>query len=88
MVIGGITMEGLSTSRIYSCGVCRMRVKVNSVLGVQYSKGIHGICARVKRVIAKFLLNFACWKCDWNIEEAVEQEQKLYDEVDEDVGFE
>ena len=41
----------------------------------------HGRCARVKRVTPKFLRKYTCRKCDGNIGEAVEQEEKLCDEV-------
>ena len=39
-------------------------------------------CAEVKTVTAKVLGNFACRKCKRNIGEAVEQEEKLCDEVE------
>ena len=34
-----------------------------------------------EKVTPKLLRKFACWKCEGNIEEAVEQEEKLCDEV-------
>ena len=36
----------------------------------------------MKRVTAKFSTNVVCKKCDGNIGEAMEQVDKLYDEVD------
>ena len=36
----------------------------------------------VKWVTPKFSKNFTCKKCEWNIGEAVEQEEKLCDEVE------
>ena len=72
MVSGDITQEGLSKSKFGTCGVCSLRVKANSVLCVQCGKWIHGRCAEVKRVTPKF----TCRKCERNIGEAVEQEEK------------
>ena len=57
-------------------------VKANSVLCIQCGKWIHDRCARVKRVIPKFPRNFTCRRCEGNIGEAVEQEEKLCDEVE------
>ena len=54
-----------------------MRVKDNSVLCVQCGKWIHGRCAGIKRVTPT-----TTTKCDGNITEAVEQEEKLCDEVE------
>ena len=36
----------------------------------------------VKRVTSEFLGNFACLRCDLNIGKAVEQEEKLCNEVE------
>ena len=36
------------------CEVCRMRIRINSVLCVQCVKWIHGGCDVVKRVTPKF----------------------------------
>ena len=36
----------------------------------------------MNRVTANFVLNLACGKCEGNIGEAVEQEDKLCDEVE------
>ena len=49
VVCSGITMDGLSKSKVDSFGVCNQRVKTNSVLCEQCSKWIHGRCAVVKR---------------------------------------
>ena len=82
MVRGGITLDGLSKSKVDPCGVCSLRVKANSVLCLQCGESIHGRCVRVKRVTPKFSRNFACRKCEWNIGEALEQEEMLCDEVE------
>ena len=82
MVCGGITKDGMSKSKVDPCGVCCFRVKVDSVLCLQCGKWIHGRCSEVKRVNPKFSRNFACRKCEGNIGEAVEQEEKLCDEVE------
>ena len=58
----------------------------NSVLCVQCGKWIHGRCARVKMVTAKCSRNFTCRRCEGNIGEAVEQEDKLCDEVETVTG--
>ena len=81
MVNGGITEDGLSKSKIDSCGVCCLRVMVNPVLCVQCCKWIHGRCAGAKRVTAKFYGSFACRKSEGNIGEAVEQDKTLCDEM-------
>ena len=81
MVSSGITKNRLSKSEVDPCGVCSLRVKVNSVLCVQCGKWIHDRCVRVKRVTPKISRNFTCRKCEGNIVEAVEQEEKICDEV-------
>ena len=53
LVSGSITKVLMSTSKVGPCGVCRLRVKANSVLCFQYGKRIHGRCSRVKRVVPK-----------------------------------
>ena len=87
MVRGGITKDGLSKSKVDPCGVCRLRVKANSVLCLQCGKWIHGRCVGVMRVTQKYSRNFACRKCEGNVGEAVEQEEKLCDEVETVRGF-
>ena len=42
MVIGGITQDGISRSKVDPYGVFSLRVMVNSVLCVQCGKWIHG----------------------------------------------
>ena len=54
VVSGSITKDGMSRSKVDPCGVCCLRVKVNSVLCIQYGKSIHGRCAGVKRVTPNF----------------------------------
>ena len=78
----GITKDGLSKSKDDPCGVCILRVKANSVLRIQCGWWIHGRCAGVKRVTPKSSRNLPCRKCEGNIGEAVEQEEKLRDEVE------
>ena len=77
MVCSGITKDGMSKSEVDPCGVCSLRVKANSVL-----RGQCGRCAGVNRVTPKFSTNVTHTKCNGNIEEAVEQEEKLCDEVE------
>ena len=72
MISGSISKDGMYESKVDPCGVCCLRVKVNSVLCVQCGKWIHGRCAGVKRVTTKFSRYFTCRKCDENIGEAVE----------------
>ena len=74
--------DGVSKSKVDLCGVCNLRVKANSDLCLKCGKWIHGKCAGVKRVTPKFFLNLTCRKCEGNIGEAVEQEVKLWDEVE------
>ena len=82
MVSGGITEDGMSKSKVDQCWVCSMRVKANSVLYLQCGKLIHSRCAGVKMVTPRFSRNFTCRKYAGNIGEAVEQEEKLCDEVE------
>ena len=81
MVSGGITKDGLSKSKDDPSGVCSLREEANSVLCVQCSKWIHDICANVNKVTPNFSLHFACRKCERNIGEVVEHQEKLCDEV-------
>ena len=59
MVSGGITKDGMSTSKVDPCGVCSLRVKTNSVLCLQCGMWIHSRCAGEKGVTPKFSRNFA-----------------------------
>ena len=77
MVSSGITQDGLSKSKVDLCGFCCLRVKANSVLCIQCGRWIHGRYAGVKRLIPKFWRNFICRKCEGNIGESVQQEEKL-----------
>ena len=65
----GITMDGMSKSKVDPCAVCRLRVKVNSGLSVRCGKWIHSRCAGEKRENAK-LSNFTYRKCERNVGEA------------------
>ena len=82
MVSSGITQDGLSKSKVHPSGICRLRVKVNSLLCVQCGNWIQCRCAGVKRVTPKFSRNITYRKCQGNIGEAVEQDEKLCDEVE------
>ena len=59
MVSDGITKDGLSKSKVNSCGVCSLREKDKSYICAECDKLIHGRCARVKMVTAKLSRNFA-----------------------------
>ena len=59
-----------------------MGVKANSVLCLQCGKWIRGRFAGVKRVTQEFFGNFTCRRCEGNIGEAVEWEEKLCHEVE------
>ena len=52
------------------------------MLCVQCGKWMHGRCSGAKRVTPKFSLNFSCRKCEGNIGEAVEQVERLCDDVE------
>ena len=77
LVSGDITKVGMSESKVELCAVCSLRVRANSVLCVHCAMWIHGRCVRVKMVITRFLRNFACWKCEGNVDETVEQFERL-----------
>ena len=79
MVSSDISQDCLSKGKVDSCVVCSLRVKAYSVL---CGKWIHGRCARLKRVTPKFARNFSCTRCEGNIGEAVEHEEKSCDEVE------
>ena len=82
MVCSSITQDGISKNIVGPCGVCSLRVKDSLALCVQCGKWIHGRCAGVRRVTPKFKRNSTCRKCKGNIGEAMEQEEKLCDEVE------
>ena len=79
---GNITKDGMFKSKVDSCGVCSLREKTNSVLCAQCGKCIHRRCAGVKILTQKFSRNLTCRKCEKNIGEAVEQKEKLSEEVE------
>ena len=74
IVSDDITMDGLSKCKVSPCGVCSMKIKANSVLCtctlvyfvVYCGKWIHGRCAGVKKVTAKFSRHFVGRKCEGN----------------------
>ena len=77
LVSGGITTDGMSTSKVDPSGVYSLTVKANSVLCVQCGERTHGRCAGVNMVTTHFSRTLACRKCDGNIGEAVEQEEVM-----------
>ena len=81
IIIGGITKDNMSEGKVDPCLVCILRITANAVLCVQCGKWIHCGCAEVTMVTPKFSRDFLCRKCEGNIGEAVEQEEKLCDEV-------
>ena len=73
----------MSKSKVDPGGVYILRVKANSVFCLQCGKLIYGRCARVKMVTPRLLFfYFTCKKCEGNIGEAVEQQEKSCDEVE------
>ena len=60
LVSCGITNDGLSKSKVDTCGFCCLSVKVSSVLCIQCGKWIHVRCARLKMVTPMFVGNFTC----------------------------
>ena len=53
MVYGGITKGGKSESKDDTCGVCRLRIKANSVLCLPCGKWIHCRCVEMKNATSK-----------------------------------
>ena len=82
MVSGGNTTDDLSKSKVYSCWVWIVRLKANSASCVQCSSCLHSRCAGVQRVTPKWSRNFAFSKCYKNTGEAVEQKEKLCNDVE------
>ena len=82
MVSSNTTKDGMSESKVYPCVVCSLRVKANSVLCVWCYLWVHGGCSLVKRVTPNIYRSFTCRKYEGNIGETVEQEVKLYDEME------
>ena len=66
-VIGGITKDSLSKSKVDMFDVCSLKAKVNSALCAQHGKWIHNKCVRAKIVTSKFLINITCRQCEGNI---------------------
>ena len=56
-------------------------LKANSILFVQCGKSTNVRYSGVKMAAPKFYRNLTCRKYEWNIGEAVEQEERLFDEV-------
>ena len=75
-------MDDMFISNVDLCGVNRLKVKANSVLCIQCGRWNHGRCVILKMVTPKFSRNHQCRKCEGNIVEAEEQEEKLCDEVE------
>ena len=69
-------------NKVDPCGVCSLRIKANSVLCFHRGMWIHSRCAGVKKLTAKISRNFTFRKCERNIGEAVEREEKSCDEVE------
>ena len=87
MVSGGITKYDMSKSKVDQCGICSLKVKTkNSAMRTQCSKWMHRKCAGVKKITTKFSIYFACRKCEGNVGEAPEQEEKLCDGVETVTG--
>ena len=87
MVSSGVTIDGMSIGKVDPYMVYSLRVKTITVLCVQCGRWIHGRCAGVKRLAPKFFMNFTYRKWEGNIVEAVEQEEKLCDEVETVLEF-
>ena len=82
LISSSIRKEGMCKGEVDPCCVCILIVKTNSALCVQCDKLIHDTCARVNWVSPKFSGSLTCRKCEGNIGEVVEQEEKLCDEVE------
>ena len=85
LVSGGITLDGLSMSKVDPRGVCSLRARITQICVYNVVSGSTVdvvdvlLCGGWPRRLSR---NFACWECDGNIGEAVEQEEKLCDEVE------
>ena len=59
----------------------------NSVLCTKCGSWVHGRCAKIKRVIVKLAMHFACLKCKGIMEGTMDSIEKLCDEVETVNGF-
>ena len=87
MVVSGAEGE-VSVSKVDPCGICGQLVMANSVLCVKCGKGIHGRCAKVKRVTPSLGRDFVCGRCKKQVDDGlVEQLGELCEEVETVRGF-
>ena len=74
-------MDGLSKSKVDSCGVSSLRLRVNSALCVQCGKWIHCGCAGMKGLLKHFQVILHA-KCEGNIGDSSAGRKVIYDEVE------
>ena len=75
MFSSDITKDGLSKSTVDQCGICSLRVMANWVLCVH-------VVSWCTEDVSEWKWWLACRYCEGNIGEAVEQEEKLCNEVE------
>ena len=86
VVVSGAEAE-VTVSKIDPCGICRKRVRANSVVCVKCRKWIHGRCAKVKRVTLRLGRDFVCGRCKKQADEFMDSVEELREEVETVRGF-
>ena len=86
VVVSGAEAE-VTVSKIDPCGICRKRVRGNSVVCVKCRKWIHGRCAKVKRVTLRLGRDFVCGRCKKQADEFMDSVEELCEEVETVRGF-
>ena len=59
----------------------------DAVLCKSCGNWIHGICAKIKRVTNRLAIDFRCGKCKGFHKNAVDQKEKLLDDVETVTDF-
>ena len=68
------------------CGICGRKTMANAVLCRSCGNWIHGICAKMKRVINTLAIAFQCRKCN-GCHKNGDQEEKLHEDVETVTDF-
>ena len=87
VVVSGVEAEVTVSKVLDPCGICRKRVRANSVLCVKCRKWIHERYAKVKRVTLRLGRDFVCGRCKKQADEFMDSVEELCEEVETERGF-